>query len=107
MEFVPINLANGEVTTVGTVVYTVPASTAAMVRSIMLVNKTATPVQCYATINFGSGDRHVIPFSLNLGKYSKYDDNSVICLAEGNTIKLWCSVNNAVDFVINGVTSEV
>lgn len=106
MEFAPANLGNGELTTSDTVVYTVPVGSSAMIRSIILINKSGSNVQVWATVNFGSGERNVIPPGLLLRPSFKYDDNSVVNILPGTTVTMRASSNGAVDYIINGVIAQ-
>lgn len=76
-----------------------------MVRSTLLVNKTASEVTVTLKIAIGPGGTalHVIPPNMTLRPYSKYDDNSVINLPAGSVITASSNTSNAVDFIISGV----
>lgn len=105
MEYVPVNLANGVLPdTLGTLC-TIPTGSSAMVRSTLLVNKTAGEVTVVLKIAIGVGGTalNIIPPSMKLRPYSKYDDNSVINLPAGSVISASCNTANAVDFIISGV----
>lgn len=109
MEFSPINVAHGTLTTDLTAVFTVPSNSVAIMRSIVLVNRNNSDVTVNCTIQFGGVGTAIclMPPNFRLLPYCKYDDNSVINLPEDTVVYLQASASNAVDFIISGVVATV
>lgn len=107
MEYIPTNLANGVLGTVSATLATIPTNASAMMRSIILVNKTASEVQVSIRAKFGAGGtaRCVVPPNMRLPAYSKFDDNSVIILPADSIVEGECDTGAAVDYIISGVIS--
>ena len=56
-------------------------------------------------MNLGGGDLHTVPKDLLLRAQHKYDDNSIIHLPAGATIKVGASSGSAVDYIVSGVST--
>ena len=108
MEFVPSNLANGVAATSPTTVFTVPANATAMMRSILLVNKSASEVNVTVKVRIGASgsELNVVPPGMKMRAYTKYDDNSVISLPENSLIIVSASAATSIDFIISGVIAS-
>lgn len=104
MEFVPTNLGHGVLGTSNGTLFTVPAGATAMMRSIVLVNTTSGEVQVSIRAKIGGGTaRNVIPPTMRLRPYTKFDDNSVITLPENSVLEGECNTGSAVEYIISGV----
>lgn len=102
-EFVPKNLGNGELPSTKGTLYSAPADKTAIVRSIVLVNKTASAVTVNIYGNFTGTSRHLIPKDMQLQPGARYDDDMPITLDFADYIEGDASSASAVDFVLNGV----
>lgn len=105
MEFVPTNLGHGVLGTSNSTIFTVPAGATAMMRSVVLVNTTASEVQVSIRVKIGAGGtaRNVVPPPMRLRPYTKFDDNSVITLPALSEIEGQCDTASAVEYIISGV----
>ena len=109
MEFAPITIAHGTLPTCPVAVFTVPADSVAIMRSIVLVNRNNSEVLVNCTIQFGGVGTaiYVLPPNFRLLPYCKYDDNSVINLPASSVVYLQADANSAIDFIISGVITTV
>ena len=99
------NLANGQLPNAKGTLYTVPASTDTIVRSIVLVNTntTAEAVNLYFCPNAGTSVR-LIPKDLSLGiGYSLVFDVPVTMGTAGDLIQGDATTAAKVDYTISGV----
>jgi len=97
-------LAEGQLPTSTGDLYTVPANTAAIVKTITLVNtNTASETINLYILKSGSTARRIIPQDLSLGsKYSLIFDEE-ITLGAGDKIQGSTTTASKVDFTIMGV----
>lgn len=97
-------LGEGQLPAVKTALYTVPAATKAVIKTITLVNDGATPV----TINLylkraGSTSRKIIPKNMSFAAGYTLETDEEYTLGTGDSIEGECSSAAQVDYTINGV----
>jgi len=98
------SLADGQLAAAKATLYTVPAATTTIIKTISYVNtdSSARTVNLYKKPS-GSSSRRIIPKDMTLGiGYMMVYDNE-ITLEVGDEIEGDASVVNVVDFTINGV----
>jgi hypothetical protein len=105
MEFIPKNLAEGQLPATKTTLYTVPALKTAIIQSICLVNVAGATRTVNIYYKKGTS-RRIIPQNLTLIAGAKVDDNTQITLDAGDQIEGDCSAATSVDFVISGVETR-
>lgn len=103
--FYPKNLGNGQLTASKTTLYTVPLNATAIVRSIVLVNTTASTVLVNFYANFGGASRRVLPLNLELTAGAMMEQSISITLEAGHILEGEASMASVIDFIINGVES--
>lgn len=97
------HLADGVLSMSVTPLYTVPGGSTAMLRSLLIVNKTAGAVTVNLFANFGTGNRQLSPKDLLLPPGAKYEDLSQVTLEAGDELLGIASAVTAVDYIISGV----
>lgn len=102
-DFSPINLANGQLTTSDTVLYTVPGGNTVLFRHIVLVNVSNSIVTLNLWANFGSSNRCLVPYNLTLGAGQAVHYDITIALTASHAIRGQSNTNTAIDFVLSGV----
>ncbi len=100
-------LADGQLANTKSTLYTTPASTQAIVRSITLVNTdTSTRTVNLYLKRDGSNSRRIIPkdMSMDAGFMAVYD--TTFTLEAGDLVEGDASAATVVDFTINGVENS-
>lgn len=98
-------LADGQLSLAKTTLYTVPASTKAIVKSIILVNTNTTTsriVQLY--VNRTGTSRRIWARDYTITPKSRAEDTAVITLETGDLIEGEADAASEVDYVISGAT---
>ena len=97
-------LSNGSLSDSKATLYTVPASTQTIVKSIITANtdSSARTLNIYVKTD-GSNSRHIFPVDLSLDAGSIAILDNVITLEEGDLIEGDASVASVVDYVISGI----
>jgi hypothetical protein len=95
-------LADGQVATTESVIYTVPANSTAFIKSVSFHNtNAATQTLIMYVRNGASASRAVARWSLKQNETAFY--NASLALEDGDTIRAVTTTANAVDYVITGV----
>lgn len=102
MAFTVQALADGQLAAAKATLYTTPASTQTIVKSITFVNTSASAVTINAYAKPGATSRRVIPKDLSIPAGASYVHDAVITLEAGDLIEGDASTANVVDYVING-----
>jgi len=98
------SLADGQLTTTKTALYTAGTSTQAVSKKITLVNTSPSMIKVNLYfLESGGTSRHLIPYDMELaGYYSAIVDDEQT-LEEGDAIQGDASVSNVIDYTISGV----
>lgn len=98
----PKALANGQLAAAKATLYTVPALTFTIVKSITLVNTDASARTVNLYVKPAATSRRIIPLNLSIPAGGSYVYDDGITLEAGDVIEGDASVANVVDYVING-----
>lgn len=95
-------LGHGQLANSKTTIYTVPASTSTIVKTITLVNTNTTTENVNLYIYRATASRRIIPQNMNLvaGNLVIYDDE--LCLEAGDLIEGDTTTASKVDYSIHG-----
>jgi len=96
-------LAQGQLGTTKAALYTVPASTQAIIKAITLVNTNTAAVTVNLYVTRGTASRRIIPQNLNLGVGYLLETDLPYTLEAGDIIEGDASVGAVVDYTIHGV----
>lgn len=110
MTFLGKSLADGQLPTTQGALYTVPASTRAIIKTIDIVSKTATPQAVEVFIKRSGGTARSIGYVNPLEQYEKIEylsDGNTITLSAGDAIEGITTTATAVDFSITGAEEAV
>lgn len=101
--FTTKQLAQGQLANAKGTIYTTPALTSTIVKSITLVNTDSSARTVNLYVNSAGTSRRIIPkdLSLNIGALYEYD--IVLTLEAGDLIEGDASAATVVDFIISGV----
>lgn len=100
------SLANGQLATTKTTLYTCPASTYAIVKHVKLTNTTGAMVKCNLYFKASGGtSRRIIPYDLELEAYASFKSDSET-LEPADILEGDASANSAIDFVISGIENS-
>lgn len=102
MAFTIKALANGQLAATKGTLYTTPALTQTIVKSITLVNTDASARTVNLYVNATGTSRRIIPKDLSLGAGESYVVNDVITLEAADLIEGDASAALVVDYVISG-----
>ena len=102
-EFLPKNLANGQLPNSKGTLYTVPTGNTSIAKSVVLVNTDSVERTVNLYVNFGTGSRRFIPKGLVLPAGAKFEDSSAITLEAGDFIEGDASAVSVIDFIVSGV----
>jgi len=97
------NLANGQLAATKGTLYTVPGSTQAIVRSIILVNTDSSARAVNIYVNNSGTSRRISPKDMSLGVGERYAIREVLTLEAADLIEGDATAANVVDYVISGV----
>lgn len=95
-------LADGQLAGAKGTLYTVPASTQTIVKSITLVNTDVAARTVNLYVKPGATSRRIISKDLSIPAGGSYVHDALITLEAGDLIEGDASTANVVDFVING-----
>lgn len=96
------SLADGQLPVTKTTLYTCPADTQTIIKTITLVNTDATARTVNLYINTGVS-RRIIPKNMELGISYSFIFDDELTLEAGDLIEGDASAANVVDYTINGV----
>lgn len=100
--FTPDLLANGQVANSEGAIYTCPASTRAMIKTVTFVNTSATPQTVVLYVRESAGtSRRVFQWIMSQYQTGVYGES--IALNAGDTLRAVSTTNNVVDFTVHGV----
>ena len=101
------SLAGGQLTNSKATLYTVPASTTTIIKTITYVNidSSARTVNLYIKPS-GSNSRRIIPMNMTLGIGYMMAEDEELTLGTADEIEGDASVDNVIDYTINGVEKE-
>ena len=100
------SLADGQLATTKTTLYTAPAATQAIVEPIKLTNTTSGMVKCNLYFKASGGtSRRIIPYDLELEAYASFKSDGVK-LEAADIIEGDANASSAIDFVISGVENS-
>lgn len=102
MAFTVQALGDGQLAAVKGTLYTTPASTQTIVKSITLVNTDASARTVNLYVNATGTSRRIIPKDLSLGAGESYVFNEVLTLEAADLIEGDASAATVVDYVISG-----
>lgn len=100
--FTTTQLANGQLAATTGTLYTTPASTTTIVKSIILTNTDSSTRTVNVYVSTGT-TRNITPKNLSLGAGETYIIDEVLTLGAGHLIRGDASVANVIDYVISGV----
>src|SRR3990167_7196303 len=99
----PKVLADGQLPSSQTTLYTVPASTSVYVSMINIVNTNASPQSVDFWINASGSARRLFHVD-GLAQYERIEFEAGLILETGDIIQAQTNTASAVDYVITGVT---
>lgn len=102
MAFTIQALADGQLAAAKATLYTVPASTQTIVKSITLVNTDAAARTVNIYVKPGATSRRILPKDLSIPAGGSYVHDAVITLEAGDVIEGDASAATVVDYIING-----
>lgn len=107
MAFTAASLAAGQLPSAVAAIYTVPVSTKAIVKSLILFNQNATDQTINVYITRSGGTRRQIYRFTGVQQYATIDvltDGETWALSAGDTIDADTTTASAVDYTITGAT---
>jgi hypothetical protein len=93
---------DGYLTIAKVTMYTAPASTSGIEKTITLVNGHGSAVTVNLYVNRTGADRNIMPVNMNMDSGDAYFHDTVITLLAGDIIKGSASVDSVVHYVISG-----
>lgn len=96
-------LGEGQLPSTKTALYTVPASTQAIVINIILVNETTGDLTANLYANLSGTSRRLTPVNLVIPAGQKFTMKDKVTLAAADIIEGDASAATDIDYVINGV----
>jgi hypothetical protein len=99
------NLGIGSLTTVPTGLYTVPASTSALIKTISLVNSLPVSVNVNLALSSGTSSAFILPPTYSMDGLAMLLSDSNITIPPNASISGWASSGGVVQYVISGVES--
>lgn len=96
-------LADGQLPATKGTLYTVPASTNTIIKTITLVNTSGSAVTVNLYLNLSGTSRRIIPMDLSLGAGELLETDADYTLEAGDLIEGDASSATTVDYTINGV----
>lgn len=100
------SLADGQLPTTKTTLYTTPAATQTIMRHVKLVNTTSSMVKCNLYFKASGGtSRRIIPYDMELEAYA-YHKTDGETLEAADIIEGDANSGSAIDFVISGVENS-
>jgi hypothetical protein len=96
-------LADGFLPIATGVLYTVPALTDTIIKTITLVNTDASPVDVNLYINSSGTNRKIIPSDMQLKAGYSLETDEEYTLEAGDTVRGDADTASVVDFTIHGV----
>lgn len=104
MAFTIKNLANGQLAAAEGSLYSVPAATAAIVKTITLVNNSAGAITINLYILKSAGtSRRIIPVNMSLASGFSLETDQEYTLGAADSIRGDASSATTVDFTVSGV----
>lgn len=97
------SLGDGQLAATKGTLYTVPASTRTIIKSITLVNTSASAVTVNIYLKPGATSRRIMPKDLSIAAGALVEINAGYTLEAGDLIEGDASVATTVDYTINGV----
>lgn len=104
-DFLPKNLGNGQLPNTKTTLYTVPGGANAILRSVSLVNTSASEVTVNIYANFGAGSRRIIPKDLSMGAGEAVGLDMNVTLDAATVIEGDAATASVIDYVLSGAES--
>ncbi len=98
-----VALGEGQLANSKGTLYTVPASTQTVVKTITLVNATAGSLTCNLYLKSGATSRRIIPKDMSLGAGESLETDTDYTLEAADLIEGDASSATSIDFTINGI----
>ena len=91
--------------TVATTVYTVPAATTTVIRSLHVANESAAAATFTVSIGVDAAGKRVF-YNTNVGIADAYDWTGNIVLATGEVVQAYASIGTALTLVVSGIETS-
>jgi len=96
-------LADGQLPAAAAALYTVPASTSTIIKTITISNTDSVTRTVNLYINANGVNRRIIPQNLPMPQNYTWINNDELTLETGDMIQGDASAANVVDYTINGI----